>query len=138
MTPSFRDFLQQECHMMELTTVDGTPPAMTANWIDPVNEDLAEVLETVMPTPDIGYSRVRGVLEAHNIHLPLSFSTIEGDEGEDVYVLQTPTPMYLYLAYFREDDGQYEFFAEFMDDQTLEDLLSVDESDSAEDSILPT
>jgi len=98
--------------------------------------------------PEIGFERIRKVLNTHGIDLP-AILDLDQEEGEEVFQInQFGTPYgplpsgaygelrpnyYLYVYYFLNDDGYYDFFAEIVDQEDLEDYTSIEGDESEEE-----
>lgn len=95
-------------------------------------------------TPEAGFERIRKVLDKFAIHLPPVLD-LDPDEGEEVFqVNQFGTPfgplpsgsygdvrdnLYLYVYYYQQEHGYYEFFAQVVDEKELSELMGEDEED---------
>jgi hypothetical protein len=113
-----------------------------------INSKLAQNLDVdnrsspnnIILSPEIGFERIRKVLNAHGIDLP-AILDVDVEEGEEVFqVNQFGTPYgplptgqfgeirpdyYLYVYYFLNESGHYEFFAQIVDQDELEDYTSI-------------
>jgi hypothetical protein len=122
-----------------------------------INRKLSQILDTdnrslpnnVILAPEIGFERIRKVLHTHAIDLPAILS-LDQEGGEEVFEVNqfgTPygplpsgqygevrKPYYLYVYYFLNDDGYYDFFAQIVDENELEEYTSITgEEESDED-----
>lgn len=97
-------------------------------------------------SPEIGFERIRKILHTHAIDLP-AILNLDPEVGEEVFQVNqfgTPygplpsgqygeirSPYYLYVYYFLNDDGYYDFFAQIVDENELEGYVSItgDEED---------
>jgi hypothetical protein len=97
-------------------------------------------------SPEIGFERIRKILHSHAIDLP-AILDLDPEVGEEVFQVNqfgTPygplpsgqfgeirSPYYLYVYYFLNDDGYYDFFAQIVDEDELEGYVSItgDEED---------
>lgn len=130
MAISFKHFAIEEDHMMAMGPLAGPMDLTLGNdWHDEVNDQLAEALEAPLLSPAIGYGRVYLVMARHNLALPLLGHPLDSLHDEHVYIIETPQPWFLYVAYAQDDRGLYEFHAEIMDEQTLTDFLSSTEDE---------
>lgn len=134
MTTSFKDYIRE--HIVVLQTAEGSMPLDQLGWYDAINEELATIFEFPFVTLDIAYSRLRESLSNYNLYLPLFSNAVPETESEDVYAVESAQPCFLYVAYFQMEGGLYECYAEFMDEEVLHDLLSLDDTDDS--SVLPT
>lgn len=91
-----------------------------------LNSDLAEALADATLSPESAWARVRHVLQQHGHDLPYALMDIQGADGEDVYGLGGS--MFLYFAFFQEETGWYDCYAEVLTEDELEALM--EESDS--------
>lgn len=99
-------------------------------------------------SPEIGFERIRKVLHSHAIDLP-AILDLDGEEGEEVFQINqfgTPygplpsgsygepeSPFYLYVYYFLNDHGYYEFFAEIVNEIELQEYLNAEGPEETED-----
>ncbi len=112
--------------------VGGYPTALdlqSAENRDTLNLALFEVLDEPVITIELGYEKIRGILEefgwdASNI----PFSTFEDgiEDGEEIYAITDDSIVYLYIAFFVDSQGYYEFHAEIVTEDELNDILSID------------
>jgi hypothetical protein len=113
------------------TGPEPTPPApvdldydVTAR--EQVNIDLADALADLTLGPETAYARVRSVLHQYRHDLPYALLNVSGTDGEDVYALSDM--VFLYFAFFQEENGWYDCYAEVLTESELQTLMG--ESDS--------
>lgn len=91
-------------------------------------------------SPEIGFERIRKILHSHAIDLP-AILELDQEVGEEVFQVNqfgTPygplpsgqfgeirSPYYLYVYYFLNDNGYYDFFAQIVDGDELEGYVSI-------------
>lgn len=113
-----------------------------------LDKDNKSVPNNNILSPEIGFERIRKILSTHAIDLPAVLN-LDGEEGEEVFQVNqfgTPygplpsgeygemqSPYYLYVYYFLNDEGYYEFFAQIVDENELEDFLNTEDSDETQD-----
>ena len=90
---------------------------------------LSEIDDTVMMTPEGGVQRMRKVLSRYSIDFP-AFEDLDTDGDESIYELDAG--VYIYLIYYINDYGNYEFHAEITNDEGIEEILSDVEEDTEE------
>ena len=89
---------------------------------DSVNEDLFEVLDAQILSPQSGMQKIRNVLLNYGLDIGMVFD-LEEDGDEIAYKFDED---YLYIIYAPNDEGYYEFYAEVTDEDGVEELLSDD------------
>ena len=113
-----------------------------------INRKLSQILDNdnrslpnnVILSPETGFERIRKVLHTHAIDLPAILNP-DPENGEEVFEVNqfgTPygplpsgqygeirKPYYLYVYYFLNDEGYYEFFAQVVDENELEEYSSI-------------
>lgn len=118
-----------------------------------VNYRLENELSGDILSPEVGFERIRKVLDRFHCHLPAVLD-IDPEGGEQIFEIQqfgriygpTPTstemthleddPMFLYVFYVTSGSGTYEFYAELTDGAGIEEIMemtSEDEEDEEED-----
>ena len=91
--------------------------------------------------PEIGFERIRKVLSTYAINLPPVLN-LDQEEAEEVFEVEQfgnpygplPSgeygtdrePLYLYVYYFLNEDGYYEFFAQIVNEEDLNDYLNIE------------
>jgi hypothetical protein len=99
-------------------------------------------------SPEIGFERIRKILHSYAIDLP-AILDLDQEEGEEVFQVNqfgTPygplpsgqygevrQPYYLYVYYFLNDDGYYDFFAQVVNENDLEDYVNITGDEENED-----
>lgn len=105
-----------------------------------LDKDNRSVPNNNILSPELGFERIRKILHSHGIDLP-AILDLDPEEGEEVFeVNQFGTPygplpsgqygeirpsFYLYVYYFLNDDGYYDFFAQIVDENELEDYVNI-------------
>lgn len=117
-----------------------------------INQELAIVLHKNNRTyagnsilsPEVGFERIRKTLYNFSIHLP-PILNINPEEGEEVFEVEqfgnpygplpsgeygtNREPLYLYVYYFLNEDGYYEFFAQIVNEEEMVDLVQDEDED---------
>jgi hypothetical protein len=134
MAISFKQFAIDEDHIVTMGPERG-PMDMTLgnDWHDELNDQFAEAFESPMLSPDIGYKRVYELMAPYHLALPLFAYPLDPEQGEHIYLIDGSQQWFLYTAYFQTDMGQYEFYAEIMDEQNLNDFLTSTDEDETLD-----
>lgn len=103
-----------------------------------INRSLVTELSRYFPSPEAGVQAARKVLLRYGIDMPAIYGLDpEGDEivlelnlisdGEEIEENK------LYVIYYLTDEDNYEFFAELMDDETIDAIASDEEEDEEEE-----
>lgn len=117
---------------------------------DNINSLLNGVTNRPVVTPYISLERVRKVLSYYHIFLP-AHQFMQGDCGNKVFnisqfgekygqtndgkfVTKSDSPYSLYFEYQMNDSGLYDIYAEVVDDDELEEILSDFEDELSDDS----
>ena len=98
-----------------------------------INRHLDNELDDTILSPESGIQKIRKVLYRFGIDIPALYGT--DPEGDEIVVdlEETGNKFYLYLIYALTDDGNYEFYAEIVDDKGLEEIESDEEEDEEEE-----
>ena len=98
---------------------------------------LKELNDGVIHTPQAGIQKIRKVLHRFGLDMPALYDLdTDGDEFTfDVIQYDNPVNLtFLYVLYFLDDSGIYEFYAQIGDEETINSLVSeVEEEDTEED-----
>lgn len=92
-------------------------------------------------SPEIGFERIGKILSTYAINLP-AILDLGQESAEEVFEVEqfgvpygplpsgeygtNREPLYLYVYYFLNDDGFYEFFAQIVDEEELNDFLETE------------
>ena len=80
-------------------------------------------------SPQAGILQVRKILSEHNVDMPAVYGLDpEGDE----LVIDLHDNCHLYLIYTDLDGGLYDFYAELVDDEGLEEILEDEDEEDEE------
>ena len=90
-----------------------------------INRQLEMGLKDVILSPQIGFYKVRKVLNRFGYDLPTSY--LPDQDGDEVVLDVFGSDSLLYVLYYRTDDGNYDFYAHVDDDEGIEEILSKDE-----------
>ncbi len=139
MALTFKQFSIDEDHIVTMGPLAGPTDVaygmtMGNDWHDALNEQFATVFEAPILSPDIGYRRVQELLAAYHLQFPLFAYPLDSVDGEHIYGIQTDQHWFLYTAYFQLENGTYEFYAEILDANGLDELLSLDDEDDSIDT----
>lgn len=105
---------------------------------DSINLSLVAELTRYFPSPEAGLQAIRKVLLRYGIETPALYDLDpEGDEivlelnlistGEEIEENK------LYIIYYLTDEDDYEFYAELMDEETVDAIASDEEEDEEEE-----
>jgi len=98
-----------------------------------VNGDLAEALAGPLLGPESAWAKVQSVLRENGYHLPYALMDIHDADGEDVYGLTETT--FLYFAFFQEETGWYDCYAEVLTEEELHVLMAdANEGDESDEN----
>jgi len=127
----FKEYLK-EMDNVTPGEVASTPTMVDEKTIDQVNFCLDTDLDKPFLSPESGIQAIRKVLSRFEIDLPALYgANSEGDEivmqlSSDVAVTN------IYILYYLTDDNHYEFYAEIGDEETMNDLMSDEETEEEE------
>lgn len=104
-----------------------------------VNNQLSQKLDEYVPSLTEAFEIILSILDTHGLSFDLTdevFNYPYNEEGDElVFDLKMGmdsmpiSDVFLYVIYYKTDDGQYDFFAEVTDEERLEELLSEDATD---------
>jgi len=98
--------------------------------LDQVNDQLSQKLDNFVSSLSGAFEILIETLSAAGLSFELSEYDEEGDELVfDLNSGETSTGLFLYVIYYRTDDGQYDFYAEVTDEEGLDELMSEDEDE---------
>jgi len=120
-----------------LNEMDGATPGEVApsptmvddKTIDQVNFCLDTDLDKPFLSPESGIQAIRKVLSRFEIDLPALYGA--NSEGDEI-VMQLSNDVAMtniYILYYLTDDNHYEFYAEIGDEETMNDLMSDEETE---------
>ena len=120
-----------------LNEMDGVTPGEVApsptmvddKTIDQVNFCLDTDLDKPFLSPESGIQAIRKVLARFEIDLPALYGA--NSEGDEI-VMQLSNDVAMtniYILYYLTDDNHYEFYAEIGDEETMNDLMSDEETE---------
>lgn len=99
-----------------------------------INSQLENCLtESVLLSPQDGIQQVRSILHKYQFELPSFYDT--DPIGEEMFiemhdmgdlVEENQEQNYLYIIYYLTEDNRYEFHAELVNEQELNEILSED------------
>ena len=101
------------------------PPMMDMNAI---NDRLESELSNI-ESPENGLEKIANVLVEYSINLPVPDDL---EEDDDEFVIELKDNLNLYVIYVQNDNGLYDFHAEVIDDEGLEEILEDESEDSEE------
>ena len=96
-----------------------------------INQNLLLTLKDFILTPESGYQKIRRVLHSYGVDMPPIYGlNREGDETYydiESFVEDPDGPdfddLYLYIIYVLEDNGYYDFFAQLVNQEQLEEFF---------------
>jgi hypothetical protein len=118
-----------------------------------INHRLITELNDMILSPESGIQKVRKVLHRYGMDMPALYEADPmGDEvvfdlyqfgeaqGVDIYgrfttgtnVVNRNPDAYLYIVYYLENNGQYEFHAEVTNEEGLEEIIADEDEDEIE------
>jgi len=133
-----------------------SPSVYNQKTLAQINQQLAIVLNPENRTyagssilsPEVGFERIRKTLYNFAISLPPTLN-LDQEEGEEVFAVEqfgnpygplpsgefgtNREPLYLYVYYFLNEHGYYEFFAQVVNEEELVDLVHGEGEDEDED-----
>jgi len=100
---------------------------------DGINRHLDNELDDTILSPESGIQKIRKVLARFGVDMPALYGT--DPEGDEIVIdlEEVDGKYYLYLIYALTDDGRYEFYAEIVDEEGLEEIESDEEEDEEEE-----
>ena len=110
----FKEFVDQY-------SVTGEPTGS----IDEINRSL-EGVSDVVSDPQEGIEETILILKEFGYNVPKFFGLEQ--EGDEI-VLQLHEGCYIYIIYALNDEGRYDFYAEVVDEQGLEEIISGDDEE---------
>jgi len=121
---SFKDYLSEQ----EKLNID-TDSSILESHVDKLNEDLDAITLNPFSNSSVFMNAIRGTAERYGIILPASVEMpMLSEEAETVYTLGT-SGLYLYICHNPGDDNLVEGYAQIVDEEELDDLMSMDEDD---------
>ena len=109
--------------------VTSTPTMVDDKTVDQVNFCLDTDLDKPFLSPESGIQAIRKVLSRFEIDLPALYGA--NSEGDEI-VMQLSNDVAMtniYILYYLTDDNHYEFYAEIGDEETMNDLMSDEETE---------
>lgn len=119
----FKEYLKEyDCDIAEGAAMSTIIDEKTE---DQINFLLDTDLDSPFLSPESGIQAIRKVLKRFDIELEALYdASPEGDE----LVLELENA-YIYILYYLTDDNRYEFYAEVGDDETMNELMSDEETE---------
>ena len=98
-----------------------------------INRHLDNELDDTILSPESGIQKIRKVLSRFGVDMPALYGT--DPEGDEIVIdlEEVDGKYYLYLIYALTDDSRYEFYAEIVDEEGLEEIESDEEEDEEEE-----
>ena len=98
-----------------------------------INRHLDNELDDTILSPESGIQKIRKVLYRYGVDIPALYGT--DPEGDEIVLDldEKDGKYYLYLIYALTDDNHYEFYAEIVDEEGLEEIESDEEEDEEEE-----
>lgn len=97
-----------------------------------VNNHLDQELSEFILTPEQGVQKIRKVLLRYALHMPVLFD-LDSTGNEYVIEIENAIDTYVYIIYYLTDDGNYDFYAEMIRENDIDEILSDDEDDEIEE-----
>lgn len=96
-----------------------------------VNDQLGQKLDEFVPSVEQAFQTIRAILSLHGYSF--TEALVYDEEGDELTFelnsYDVSERCYLYVIFYRTDDGLYDFFAEVTDEEGLEELMSEDDED---------
>lgn len=129
---TFKEFLNEQ----ETTLITDAPDKnLLEENLDVLNNDLDAVTDKPFVNNLVFVNAVRGTLERYGIKLPAGYESFAMSiEAESVYSMDNDSGYYLYMVFNLNPDGYVEGYAQIVDEDDLQDLLSIDSEDVTEKS----
>lgn len=97
-----------------------------SSLMDSINDKLSSLFDDPVYSLEASITLVSSVLSEHELEMPaISGLDPEGDE----IVIDMRENLHLYLIYTNNDNGLYDFYAEVIDDEGLDEILEDDEDE---------
>lgn len=129
MAISFKQFAIDEDNIVTVGSTGPTDQTMGVDWQNTLNDQFADAFDAPILSPAIGYGRVHQLMLDYQLTLPVFAHPLASTEDEHIYLIDGPQRRFLYVAYVQTDSGLYDFYAEIMDEPTLNDFLSSSEDE---------
>lgn len=100
--------------------------------VSSINTQLKDELGDTVSSPELGMEKIRNVLQSQSMS---SVTLYDLDREGDELVLDIEGQnggAYLYVIYYLTDDGDYDFYAEFGDEERMDELTSDSEEEDEE------
>ena len=112
---SFKDFI------IEMEEAESASSLMNS-----INDKLSSLFDDPIDSLEASIMQVASVLSEHGLEMPaIAGFDPEGDE----IVIDMRENLHLYLIYTNNDNGLYDFYAEVIDDEGLDEILEDDEDE---------
>jgi len=104
----------------------------SSDVFDSLNQELQTKLSDIFSSPEGGFQTIRNIMASYDANLPM-IDNLDSEGDEMAIDIETPDgPFILYVIYSLTDNDDYEFYAEIIDDDDLEEILS-DEDEEEKD-----
>jgi len=104
----------------------------SSDVFDSSNQELQTKLSDIFSSPEEGFQTIRNIMASYDANLPM-IDNLDSEGDEMAIDIETPDgPFILYVIYSLTDNDNYEFYAEIIDDDDLEEILS-DEDEEEKD-----
>ena len=116
---------------MDLQTIIAQGPDMPLTIADQKVRDVANYhlnneLDEPVLSPESGIQKIRKVLARFSIEIPALYDS--DPEG----IIDLEENYHLYFIYYLTEDDFYEFYAEIVNDEELDEIISDEEEDEEE------
>ena len=120
---------------MDLQTIIAQGPNVSLTLTDEklrelVNYHLNNELDEPVLSPESGIQKIRKVLARFRIEIPALYDS--DPEGDEV-IIDLEENYHLYFIYYLTEDDFYEFYAEIVNDEELDEIISDEEEDEEEE-----
>lgn len=115
----FKDFITE---MQETEAIE----ASASLPMDSINDGLYLEFNGPIASPEAGIMRVSKILSEHGLAMPLIYGL--DPEGDEI-LIDMDSNLHLYMIYSETDNGLYDFYAEVVDDEGLQEILEDDDEE---------
>ena len=96
-----------------------------------VNDQLGQQLNELSPSIEQAFQTIRAILGLHGYSF--QDALVYDEEGDELVLdlknTDSEERCFLYVIFYRTDDGLYDFFAEVTDEEGVEELMSEDDGE---------
>lgn len=133
---SFKRFLKEQ----ETIEISNSPDKnLLEENLELINNDLDAVTDKPFVNNLVFINAVRGTLERYGIVLPHGYEMLVTVlESEITYSMDNDSGYYVYIVYNLNSDGYVEGYAQIVNEEDLDDLLSIGDGEITDKGDVPT